>query len=160
MQKSRATSDPSGRVSIIESDDRGEPEQAGSIKTADFRGLSTYQELISIPLTRDDANGRGSARLGLFLFSSNVNPGVLYGPISGLDFVLLDCIVYGYISSASTVIKRMAFGIGSPDDLLRLDDSNNYDSIGIAGRQIVNGAPDSATPLSSLTLMVVGRISR
>jgi hypothetical protein len=153
--KSRTTSDPSGRLTIVETDDRGEPEQAGSVYTGDFRGMANYQELISIPLTRDDQARRGSARLGLFLFSSNVNPGLV-----AVDYLLLDCIVYGYLASAATVIKRMAFGVGSPDDLLRLDDSNNYDAIGVAGREIINGVPSSLGTVQSLTLTVVGRVSR
>lgn len=155
MLKSQAITDGSGRVRIVESDDRGEPEQISLPAVADFARVSTYQELISIPLKRDPQQGKGSARLGLLLFSANINPGSV-----ALDYLLLDCIVYGYLASAATVIKRMAFGAQAPDDFLRLDDSNNYDSVGVAGRMLVNGLPNSTAAIQALTLQVSGRVSR
>lgn len=155
MLKSQLIQDGSGRVRIVESDDRGEPEQLSLPSVADFARVSTYQELISLPLRRDPQQARGSARLGLFLFSANVNPGAVV-----LDYLQLDCIVYGYLASAATVIKRMAFGPGAPDDFLRLDDSNNYDAIGVAGRMLVNGLPNSTAAVNALTLQVSGRVTR
>ena len=155
MLKSQTISDGSGRIRIVESDDRGEPEQISLPTVADFRKYATYQELISLPLARDAQQGKGSARIGLLLLSANVNQGAAAG-----DYVLLDCIVYGYLGSAGTVIKRVAFGPGASDDFVRLDDSDNYDRIGIAGRQIVNGLPDSTSQLAALSLQVTGRISR
>ena len=155
MQSSSKVQDGSGRITIVETDDRGEPEFVALTAQADFSKQPNYVELVSFPLNRGDNPGKGSARLGLLMFSANVNPGV-----AALDYLLLDCIVYGYVGSAPTVIKRMAFGANAPDDFMRLDDSNNYDKIGIAGRQIVNGRPDSTTTVGSLTLTVSGRISR
>ena len=155
MQSSKQIADGSGRITIVETDDRGEPDFVAMIAPQDFRNQLNYAELISFPLNRDDWPGKGSARLGLLQFSANVNQGT-----NGADYVLLDCIVYGYIGSAQTVIKRMAFGPNAPDDYVRLDDSNNYDKISVAGRQIVNGRPDNTTQLISLSLMVVARISR
>jgi hypothetical protein len=153
----KTVNDGSGRVQIVEHDDRGEPEQLTLPVVGDFRLQGAYAELISVPMNRDQQQpGKGSARLGLLLFSANVSPPTTVGA----DYVVLDCIVYGYLASAATVIKRMAFGSGAPDDFLRLDDSNNYDRIGVAGRQIVNGRPDSTTALAALSLTVVGRVSR
>jgi hypothetical protein len=152
----KTINDGSGQVRIVETDDRGEPEQLSLPSVADFARVGTYQELISLSLKRDPQQHKGSARLGLLLFSANVNPGL----VAGVDYLLLDCIVYGYLASAATVIKRMAFGPGAPDDFLRLDDSNNYDAIGVAGRMLVNGLPDSTSAIQALTLQVSGRISR
>jgi hypothetical protein len=155
VQSSKTVQDGSGRVTIVETDDRGEPEFIALATALDFKNQPNYVELVSFPLNRGDWTGKGSGRIGLLMFSANVNQGG-----NGADYVLLDCIVYGYIGSAPTVIKRMAFGPNAPDDFMRLDDSNNYDKVGIAGRQIVNGRPDSTTTLVSLSLTVSGRISR
>lgn len=155
MQSSKQIADGSGRITIVQADDRGEPDFITLIQPQDFRNQLNYAELISFPLNRNDWPGKGSARLGVLMFSANVNQGT-----NGADYVLLDCIAYGYIGSAATVIKRMAFSSFAGDDYLRLDDSNNYDKIGVAGRQIVNGRPDNTTQLISLSLTVSARISR
>jgi hypothetical protein len=155
VQSSTTVQEGSGRVTIVEHDDRGEPEFIALAAPVDFRNQANYQELVNIPLGRGDWTGKGSARLGLLMFSATINQGT-----NGADYVLLDCIVYGYIGASPTVIKRMSFGVNAPDDYLRLDDSNNYDKITIAGRQVVNGRPDGTTALVALSLTVNGRISR
>lgn len=154
MLSSTKVQDGSGRVTVTTTDDRGEPEPIGLGQIANFIGLTTYQELITIPLNRDPQRKRGSARLGLFLFSANVNPGTVAN-----DYLVLDCFVTGYLGGAGTVVKRMSFGPGAPNDFLRLDDSNNYDAIGVSGRQLLNGLPDNSA-ISALSLTVIGRISR
>lgn len=155
MRGNKQISDGSGRITIVETDDRGEPDFITLVAPVSFAGLTDYKELITFPLNRGDWVGKGTARLGLLMFSANVNQGQ-----AGADYVLLDCFVNGYIGSSPTVIKRMSFGPNAPDDFMRLDDANNYDKVGIAGRQIVNGRPDNVTQLVSLTLMVSGRVSR
>lgn len=155
MQSSSKVTDGSGRITIVETDDRGEPEFVSLIQPVDFRNSLNYAELLFFPLNRGDWAGKGSARLGMLMFSANINQGT-----NGADYVLLDCIVYGYIGASPTVIKRMAFSSFAPDDYVRLDPSNNYDKISVAGRQIVNGRPDNTTQLTTLSLTASARISR
>jgi hypothetical protein len=145
----------SGQVRIVESDDRGEPDGLAAPGVADFRFCATFVEKINLPLSRDATARRGSTRLGVLLLTAQVNasPAVV-------DYLALDVIVTGYIGSAPTVIKRLSFGPGATDDFVRLDDANNYDSIGISGRQNVNGAGDSTTAVGQLALQAVGRFSR
>jgi hypothetical protein len=146
--------DGSGRVVVHTQDDRGEPEDWNNPQVVDFEQCATFQERLTIPMNR--ADGKGSFRLGTLLLNAQVIP----GPTFTGTLLALEVLVVGYLGTAPTTIKSTVFGAFISQDVVQLDDGTSYDSIGIFGRQVVDGLPDGTTPVGTLSLQVSGRFTR
>lgn len=146
--------DGQGRVVVHLKDDRGEPEKWNNPATVDFRASSAFQEKIVIPMERDDT--KGSFRTGTLLLNAQVVPGAAF---TG-TLLALEILVIGYVGTSPTTIKSTVFGAFITQDVIGLDDTTSYDTIGIQGRQVVDGVPDSTTPVQILSLQVSGRFTR
>lgn len=154
MLSTTEIADGSGRVVVHTKDDRGEPEDWNNPQVVDFTQCATFQERLTIPMNRDDT--KGSFRIGTLLLNAQVIPGAAF---TG-TLLALEVLVLGYIGTAATTIKSTVFGAFISQDVVEFDDGTSYDTIGIMGRQIVDGLPDGTTPVSKLSLQVSGRFTR
>lgn len=145
--------DGSGRVTIKELDDRGEPELYVS-NTEDCRGTSVFTEKIAIPFRRIPDAKKGSYVLGLLLVAAQVTDG------SGADTVALEANVLGYVGSAPTVIRRMVFGPGASLQAVRFDVTDTFERVALEARVLVNGVPDGTTVITAASLQASGRFYR
>lgn len=135
-------------------DDQGEPERYNNPAPADFRQQSAFSEKITIPMNRDE--NQGAYRLGTLLLTAQVIPGSAF---TG-TLLALECRVIGYIGAAPTTIKSTIFGAFLNQDVIGFDDTTSYDAIGIEGRQLVDGLPDSANVVQVLSLQATARFTR
>lgn len=103
---------------------------------------ATFQDLIVIPFNRDDTVHpprppllRGTLLIGLQLAFDDT----LY------DWVWDDIEVTAFSGSTGSVIRRST--LSTVDNLLRIPftDDDTFDKIVIAARQVINGAPSSAS---------------
>ncbi len=154
MTESSVVQDGSGRLVLKIKDDQGEPESFNNPASADFALCGAFQEKITIDMNRSDT--RGAYRLGTILLAAQINPGTGF---TG-TLLALEVLVIGYIGTAPTTIKSTIFGAFLNQDVVGLDDTTSYDSIGIQGRQLVDGLPSSTGPIGALTLQVSGRFTR
>jgi hypothetical protein len=146
--------DGSGRVVVHMKDDRGEPEDFNNPVVVSFAQQATFTERITIPMNRDET--KGSFRLGTLLLNAQIIP----GPTFTGTLLALEVLVIGYVGTAPTTIKSTVFGAFLAQDVVTFDDGDSYDTIGIMGRQVVDGLPDGTTPVATLTLQVAGRFTR
>lgn len=154
MLSSEQITDGSGRVVLHLKDDRGEPEKWNNPVTVDFRQSASFNEKITIPMERDST--KGSFRVGTLLLNAQVVP----GPTFTGTLLALEILVIGYMGTSPTTIKSTVFGAFITQDVIGLTDDTSYDSIGIQGRQVVDGLPDSTAPVAILSLQVSGRFTR
>lgn len=134
-------------------DDQGEPEDYNNPAPADFSLQSSFTEKIQIPMGRSDT--QGAYRLGTLLLTAQVTP----GPAFSGTVLALEVLVIGYIGTAATIIKSTIFGAFLNQDVIGFTDDTSYDTIGIQGRQLVDGLPSSVA-VQTLTLQASGRFTR
>jgi hypothetical protein len=141
----RTFRDPSGRVTITETDDRDTAFPIIVSQPADVRGIAAFSELVRIPLER--------ARRGQLFMSATVQTN---GSFTGA-FVCIEVNVVGYIASAPT--KIMATAMDSNINLVSFswDEPESYSALGIEARQIVDGAASGTTTgIDALNFSVAG----
>lgn len=133
--------DPSGRQTVVQlHDDRGEPYKFVS-NAVPLVGQSLFQEVISIPLTKDDSvkPKRPFLTHGQIVVSAQVVT------TNAIQWALADVMVIGYCGSTGTVIGRAMLGQEAQIMRVTFEDEDTFDTIGIEARQIVDGAPSTNT---------------
>ena len=145
MVESRTTTDPSGRVTIVEKDDRGSSYPIILSQNIDVRGISAFSELGRITLER--------ARKGhLFLSATAQTNGAFTG-----SFVAIEVKVVGYVASAASVLLYTAMDSNINLVNFAWDEPNSYTALGIEARQIVDGlASGTTTGIDFLNFSVAG----
>lgn len=141
----RTTRDPSGRVTIVENDDRDTPFPIIQPGPANVAGVAAFAELVRIPMER--------ARRGqLFLSGSVITTAAFTG-----QYVYIDLHVLGYIGAAPSVLFRTAMDSNQNLADFAWEDPETYSSLGIEARQVVDGAASGVTTgIQILTFTVAG----
>jgi hypothetical protein len=141
----RTTRDPSGRVTIVETDDRGSPFPIIVSQPVNVRGIAAFSELVRIPMER--------ARKGHLLLSALVRTNGLFLA----QFVFVEINVVGYVASAPQVLMRTALGANTNLVTFSWDEPDTYGSLGIEARQNVDGQPSGDTAgIDDLNFSVAG----
>lgn len=134
-----SVTDPSGRQTVVQlHDDRGEPFKFVS-NAVPLVGQSLAQEVISIPLTKDDTvtPKRPSLTRGQIVISAQV----VY--TLAIQYALADVTVIGYCGSTGTVIARAQLGAEAQIMRVTFEEDDTFDKIGIEALQIVDGQPST-----------------
>lgn len=137
--------DPSGRVRVVESDDRGMPFNLFQSQPASVLGIPTLSEVLRLEMEH--------ARRGHLYISSNI---VTTAAFTG-QYVAIAYTVVGYRGSAGSVLFRS--GLAGAFNLaeFKWDEPETYSSLAVEARQIVDGAGSSVvTGITVLTLSVFG----
>lgn len=147
-----SVTDPSGRQTVVQlHDDRGAPFKFVS-NAVPLRGQSLFQEVISIPLTKDDTNTPPRPNLvrGQIIVSAQVAYSL------AIQYALADVIVIGYCGSTGTVIGRAQLGAEAQIMRVTFEDDDTFDKIGIEALQLVDGLPSTnATDVLQINLSAV-----
>lgn len=142
MQASTSTS-PDGRTVVHLQDNGGEPSKFIS-DAISVLGISEFNEIISIPLAADAkaAPPRPAFVRGQILITAQDAP--FTNPV-GIEYVLAEIVVIGYVGSSSTVIKRGMLGGMQQSMRVAFQEDDTFDRIAILARQIVDGQPSSVS---------------
>lgn len=139
------TRDPSGRVTIQETDDRDCPFPIIVSQPTIVRGIAAFSELVRIPLER--------ARRGHLLLSAAVRTNAAFLA----QFVFIELNIIGYVASAPQVLMRTAMDSNTNLVTFRWDVPETYGALGIEARQNVNGQPSGdTTGIVDLNFSVAG----
>ena len=145
MPEPRTTRDPTGRVTIVETDDRDTPFPVLVSSQISVRGIPAFSELVRIPLER--------ARRGHIMLSASVQLNASFVA----QYVFMEVNVIGYVASAPQVLMRAAMDRNSNLITFAWDEPECYSSLGIEARQVVNGIPSGdATGIDVLGFSVAG----
>jgi hypothetical protein len=141
----RTIRDPSGRVTITETDDRDTSFPIIVSQPVNVRGIAQFSELVRIPLER--------ARRGHLILSASVRTNLLFLA----QFVFIEVNVVGYVASAPQVLMRSAMDSNSNLVTFHWDVPETFGSLGIEARQNVNGRPSGdTTGIDDLNFSVAG----
>lgn len=141
----KTTRDPSGRVTIYETDDRDTPFPIVAGQVISARGVAAFSELIRVPMER--------ARRGHLLISANVVTNAAFAN----QYVCIEINIVGYIGAAATTLLYTAVDSNLNLATFGWDEPLSLAAIGIEARQNVDGlASGSATGIDFLTFTLAG----
>lgn len=149
---SSSSTTPDGRTVVTIKDDAGQPYKFVS-NVVSVRGSSEFNEVIAIPLTRDDSlpPPRPDLTRGqIFVTGQSAFNAAVH------QYALAEINVIGYVGSRGTVIARFMLGGDADVGRVTFEEDDTFDKIGISARQIVDGVPSTdSTNVSSNNVAVV-----
>jgi hypothetical protein len=139
------TVDPSGRVIITESDDRGAPYTLFQSQPASVLGIASFTEVLRLEMLR--------ARRGhLYLSASVVTTAAFTG-----QYLAVAYNVVGYRGSAGSVLFRSGLGANFNLSSFEWNDPETYNSLAVEARAVIDGVGSSTTTgIVVLSLSVSG----
>lgn len=148
--KTQTLTDPSGRVVVKFSDDRGVPYQYPT-QNANLSGQANFKEIYRLDLKPD--NSLDPPRPALVRGNILVAVQTTFDP-AAVDYVVADLLVQGFIGSTPTDIMRAQ--VGGDATLLRVtfSEEDTYDKISIQGRALLRGLP-TTDPAQTITVAVL-----
>lgn len=141
----KAYTDPSGRVKVVEHDDRDSPFPILTTQPINCIGIAAFSEMLRYPLTR--------ARRGHIYLSGNVVTTAAFTS----QFLAVDVRVIGFIASAPSVVFQTALSATFALAEYSWEDPKSFTALGIEVRQNINGAGSGVTTgIQVLSLSVAG----
>lgn len=158
MDQSTAYTDPSGRVTVHEIDDRGLADTWTAPQALDVRARGQFTELARIICDSTDSFGRRVLYVrGCLFLSAIVVPGAAFTQ----QYLGMEINVTGYVGSTPILLKRIGMDQSLSNQARYIwDGPEAFQAIGIEARQIVNGLPDGTVTPQALTLGLVARLWR
>jgi len=154
----RTLTDPTGRVIIVEHDDRDTCDTWNSPQpTYNVAQVAAFTELGKLPLDLVDGTGaRVVYRRGTLLVTSNVIA------IAGFaqQYLCIELNILGYIGSTPIVLARTAMDSNLNTYRHSWDLPESYSAIGFEARQNVDGAASGAAVAQTLVFAVSARLWR
>jgi hypothetical protein len=141
----KTITDATGRVRIIERDDRDQPYPLIQTQPASVLGVGTFSEVLRLEMLR--------ARRGQLFLSASINTTAAFlGQYAAVAYN-----VVGYLGAAGTVLMRSGLSNYFPLASYEWEEPETYSAISIEARQIVDGLPSTVqTGIQTLSLTCYG----
>jgi hypothetical protein len=141
----QTTVDPTGRVRIIEKDDRGQPFSLFQSQPASVLGVGAFSEVLRLEMLRAR---RGQLFLAASIFTTTAFTN---------QYVAIAYNVVGFLGAAGSVLMRSGLTNTFPIASFEWEEPETYSALAIEARQIVDGVPSAVqTGIQTLNLTCYG----